>query len=452
MKVLVVDDDEIMREVLETRLESWGYTTQTAADGHQAERLFADFEPDMVISDVVMPGLSGLDLVKAFKARAPDVAVLLITGHGTVDRAVEAMKQGAHDFLTKPLDYVKLETTLNAIRRDLEARRESSRLKETLAASSRRTGELVGDSEPMRAVRELIEELATSDAPVLITGESGTGKELAARLIHRLSSRAGEELVAINAAAIPSELMESEIFGHEKGAFTGATGVRRGCFELAHRGTLFLDEIAEMPIALQPKLLRVLEDGRVRRLGSARERRFDVRLVSATNRDPRQSIRDGRLREDLFYRLNVFTVQMPTLRERPGDLGLLAQHFIARLNRQHKLEVRGLQAEALHLLERYPWPGNVRELRNVVERGMVLAKSEWIEPSHLPPYIREPDTDTIPHESYLTLPADTTLAEAEKALILKTLEEANNNRTEAARRLGVATKTIYNKLKAYGLD
>jgi transcriptional regulator with PAS, ATPase and Fis domain len=243
--------------------------------------------------------------------------------------------------------------------------------------------------------------------------------------------------------------MESEIFGHEKGAFTGAGSVRRGCFELAHRGTLFLDEIAEMPMALQPKLLRVLEDGRVRRLGGSKEHRFDTRVISATNREPREAVREGRLREDLYYRLNVFTVHMPPLRDRDGDLRLLAQHFIGELNRKHGLEVRGLRDETLDILDRYRWPGNVRELRNVIERGVVVAKGEWIEPAHLPPYIREPGTET---RTGISLPAGATLAEAEKALIIRTLEETDNNKTEAARRLGVTAKTIYNKLKAYGLD
>ena len=449
MKVLIVDDDETMREVLRTRLESSGLETRIASDGHEAERVFAEYEPDLVISDVVMPRVSGLDLVKRLKARDPDCAILLITGHGTVDLAVEAMKQGAQDFLTKPLDYAKLEATLSAIGRDLEAQRASSRLNETLAADARPTGGMIGESEPMRAVRELIEELATTDAAVLITGESGTGKEVAARMIHRLSNRREQEMVAINAAAIPRELMESEIFGHEKGAFTGAASVRRGCFELAHGGSLFLDEIAEMPIALQPKLLRVLEDGRVRRLGGSREHQFDARLISATNREPRDAVRDGRLREDLYYRLNVFTVPMPPLRDRDGDLPLLAQHFIGELNDKHKLAVRGLRDETLHLLEAYGWPGNVRELRNVIERGMVVAKGEWIGPSHLPPYVREPGTDA---KVGVALPIGTTLAEAEKALIIQTLEDTDNNKMEAARRLGVAAKTIYNKLKAYGLD
>ena len=286
MKVLVVDDDEIMREVFRARLESWQIEARVAADGPQAQELLGSFAPDMVISDVVMPGMSGLELVKVVRERDPDCPVLLITGHGTVDVAVDAMKQGAHDFLTKPLDYDKLRATLEAMRRDLEARRTSSRLDRVLSADRERSGGLVGDSVPMRRVRELVEEVAATAAAVLITGESGTGKEVVARLIHDLGPRRDEELVAVNAAAIPAELMESEIFGHEKGAFTGAASVRQGCFELAHRGTLFLDEIAEMPMALQPKLLRVLEDGRVRRLGGAREHVFDARLISATNRDP----------------------------------------------------------------------------------------------------------------------------------------------------------------------
>jgi DNA-binding NtrC family response regulator len=452
MRILVVDDEKTMLEVLRMRLEGWGFETCTASDGREALEVFDEARPDLVISDVKMPGMSGIDLVESLGERQPDTPVLLITSHGTVDLAVEAMKHGARDFLTKPLDYDKLRTTLDAMGRDLAARRESSQLDAEVASERDRGSGLVGSCEAMVQVRQLIEEVAATDAAALITGESGTGKELAARAIHNLSSRRGEDFVAVNAAAIPEELMESEIFGHEKGAFTGATGVRQGCFELAHGGTLLLDELAEMPLPLQPKLLRVLEDGRVRRLGGSKEHTFDVRLVAATNREPRDAIRDGRLREDLYYRLNVFTIQLPPLRERGDDLRLLAQHFLGELNRKHGTEVCGLRDETLTVLRRYRWPGNVRELRNVMERAVVVAKSEWIEPSYLPPYVRDPGDDAVGGAEDLSPPAARTLAEAERALILETLEETGHNKAETARRLGVTTKTIYNKLKSYGIS
>ena len=301
----------------------------------------------------------------------------------------------------------------------------------------------------MREVFAILSEISGTDASVLLTGESGTGKELAARTIHALSRRRERSFVAINSAAIPRELMESEIFGHERGSFTGATGTRRGCFEVAHRGTLFLDEIGEMPIELQPKLLRVLEDGRVRRVGAAREIDVDVRLLAATNRPPAEAVEAGKLREDLYYRLNVFEVELPPLRQRREDVRLLVDHFVAQLNHDHGTGVESVADEALARLEAYEWPGNVRELRNVVERAVILAKEGAIEPSHLP----DPLTDGRSAASGGAEPAaPTTMAEAEKALILRTLDEVGNNKAAAARRLAIDVKTIRNKLKAWGID
>jgi transcriptional regulator with PAS, ATPase and Fis domain len=283
----------------------------------------------------------------------------------------------------------------------------------------------------------------------MITGESGTGKELVARAIHQLSNREDKPFVAINAAAIPETLIESEVFGHERGAFTGAVGVRAGCFEQAHGGTLFLDEIAEMPLTLQPKLLRVLSDGRVRRLGGSHEFEFDVRVLAATNRDPMEAIRDGRLREDLYYRLNVFTITLPPLRERQEDVLLLAQHFVSEFNRKHQISLEGISDEAAACLKAYHWPGNVRELKNVIERAVVLAKGKWIDEAALPPYIRSPEPLT---RKLVLAVGSTTVAEAERELIVRTLQEAGNNKAEAARQLGVDVKTIYNKLKMYNID
>jgi DNA-binding NtrC family response regulator len=448
MNILVVDDEEAMREVLRERLEAWGFQVHLAADAGEGEARAAETRPDVVISDVVMPDASGLDLLRKLQAGDPQRPVLLITAHGTVEMAVEAIKEGAQDFLTKPLDYENLHSLLDNLRRQASERRRTDSLNADLAGGKKRLGELVGGSKAMREVYALLREVAGTDAPVLVTGESGTGKELTARILHERSPRAGKELVAVNTAAIPQELVESELFGHERGAFTGAVNMRRGCFELAHEGTLFLDEIAEMPLHLQPKLLRVLEDGRVRRLGGSQEMRFDVRLVAATNRDPREAIRDGCLREDLYYRLNVFHVHLPALRERPEDLPLLTQHFLAKCNEKHGMEVEGFREEVLDNLRDYHWPGNVRELRNLVERAVVLAKTGWVELSHLPPYLREPGR--APRT--LELEVGTPLEEAEKEMILKTLEQTGQNKAETARRLGVDVKTIRNKLKAYGLS
>ena len=448
MRVLVVDDEEAMRAVLELRLQEWGFDVFLAADGAEARKQVERTAPDVVISDVVLPDTSGLDLLAVLQKGDTRRPVLLITAHGTVELAVEAMKGGAREFLTKPLDITKLRATLDAFRSDVENRRQTRRLASELDETGNRFGPFVGNSKTMREAYRMIGDVASTQAPVLITGESGTGKEVAARTIHGRSRRSEGPFVAINAAALPKELMESEIFGHEKGSFTGATGVRQGCFELADGGTLLLDEIAEMPIELQPKLLRVLEDSRVRRLGGTREYQFDVRLLAATNQEPRKAIEEGRLREDLYYRLNVFTLVLPPLRNRSGDLALLAQHFVSLFNEKHGMKVEGLDESALQLFEDYPWPGNVRELRNVMERSVVLAKEGSIESRHLPPYIQRPDSAA---GARISLPIGTTMAEAEKELILKTLEQVGNNKAEAARRLGLDVKTIRNKLKAYGI-
>src|SRR5438876_1527019 len=347
------------------------------------------YDPDIVISDVVMPQLSGLELLRSLKSGNSARPVILVTAQGSIDMAVEAMKQGAQDFVTKPLDYSKLRAILEAAGKDLQARQEFRKLSSQLEKGAG-FGDFVGTSKPMREVYQLIQDLSASDASVIVTGESGTGKELVARTIHKLSARSDGPFIAINAAAIPENLMESEIFGHERGAFTGAVGVRAGCFELANRGTLLMDEIGEMPPSLQPKLLRVLEDGRVRRLGGRQEFAFDVRVIAATNRDPKEAVDAGKLREDLYYRLNVFTVALPPLRERKGDIALLVQHFIREFNYKHNTRVEAVRDEAVEMLKAYSWRGNVRELKNVMERAVILAKGDWIEPSHLPPYIVSP--------------------------------------------------------------
>src|SRR5947209_4287016 len=322
-----------------------------------------------------MPQLSGLDLLRCLKAGNSHRPVILVTAHASIDLAVESMKQGAQDFVTKPMDYPKLRSILKAAESDIEMRQTSRKLTSQLERGSG-FGEFVGTSKIMREVYELIQSLSSSNASAIITGESGTGKELAARTIHRLSSRATGPFIAVNSAAIPETLIESEVFGHEKGAFTGAIGVRPGCFELANGGTLFLDEIGEMPLQLQPKLLRVLEDGKVRRLGGKQEFEFDVRVIAATNQEPRMAIAEGRLREDLYYRLTVFTVHLPPLRDRKEDIPLLAQHFITEFNKKHSASVEALRNDALEMLMTYSWPGNVREFRNVMERALILSKGE----------------------------------------------------------------------------
>jgi DNA-binding NtrC family response regulator len=375
--------------------------------------------------------------------------VLLITAQGSIDMAVEAMKQGARDFLTKPLtDLPKLQSLLEDAERELEMRRKAKRLTARVESEGG-LADFIGTSKSMRDVFALIESIGQKDVPVMITGESGTGKEVAARTIHKLSRREGKPFVAINAAAIPESLIESELFGHERGAFTGAVATRQGVFEQANGGTLLIDEIAEMPMSLQPKLLRVLADGRVRRLGGNYEFDFDVRVLAATNRDPLKAIEEGKLREDLYYRLNVVPLSLPPLRARVDDVPILVQHFINEFNTKHRLQILGTSDEATSLLKAYSWPGNVRELRNVIERSVVLTKGEWIEEKDLPPYVRNP---ALRSEKLVFSVGETTVADAERTLILKTLEHAGKNKAEAARQLGVDVKTIYNKLKAYGIE
>ncbi|WP_337172288.1 sigma-54 dependent transcriptional regulator [Gemmatimonas aurantiaca] len=446
MYVLVVDDEPALREVLSQRLTGWGYRVATAADAREAEALLEHAEPDLVLSDVVLPGLSGLDLLRRFKARNNALPVVLITAHGNVDAAVEAMKAGATDFLTKPIDPATLRAVLESVSADHREREAAHSLDTMLQEPT--LGGLLGGSRGMRDVRAQLALVASSDAAVLITGESGTGKEVAARTIHELGVRASQPFVAVNAAAIPEGLMESEIFGHERGAFTGAVSTRAGCFELANLGTLLLDELAEMPIALQPKLLRILEDGRVRRLGASRETTFDVRVIAATNRDPMLAVQDGQLRSDLMYRLNVFSITLPPLRDRIEDIPLLARHFIHLFNGKHAAQVSAIRDMAMDRLQQWHWPGNVRELRNVIERSVVIARQGWIDLSHLPPYI----TSARSTGRTLELPAHTTLAEAERLLIRTTLERTGNNKAEAARQLGLDVKTVRNKLRSWSRE
>ena len=447
LTILVVDDEAAMREVLEMRLSEWGHRVLVASDGAEARVMAERERPDLVISDVQLPGLGGLELLQALRAGGSDRPVILITAYGSIDAAVEAMKLGARDFLTKPLDYAKLQATLAALGAELDRRGQVRRLESALEKGAG-LATIVGRSQRMREVFKTIEAVAASNASVIVTGESGTGKELVARAIHELGRRSSGPFVAVNVAAIPEGLAESELFGHEKGAFSGAVAARAGCFELADTGTLFLDEVTEMPIALQTKLLRVLEGERLRRVGGTKEMRFDVRVIAATNRDPLQAVETGILRRDLYYRLNVFTLPLPPLREREGDVILLAQHFVRQFNAKHGASVEGLGLEAERTMRSYAWPGNVRELRNVIERAVILTRSGWIENHHLPPFLRGAGQGG---DDAIIIPAGATAADAERLLILETLKRVANNKAEAARQLGMDVKTIRNKLKAYGI-
>jgi len=445
-RVLVVDDEAASRTGLQALLESHGYRVESAASGAEALEKARSFRPAVVIADLVMPGMDGLELVRSLQDEAPFAVTILLTGQGSIETAVQAMKAGVYDYLTKPVDLERL-TLL------LEKAVDRARIGREVAVLRRQTGSgdrpmLLGRSAAIQAVLQQIEQAATSVAPVLVLGESGTGKELVARTLHALSPRARASFVGVNCAAIAESLLESEIFGHEKGAFTGAIERRIGCFEMADGGTLLLDEVAEMHPAVQAKFLRVLEEGTFRRVGGKAEIQVDVRVVAATNQDPDTAVRDGKLRADLFYRLNVFPIKIPPLRERPDDIPVLAEAFLRDAAARNGRTVTAIAPVALQRLQGYAWPGNVRELRNVIERAVLLADGETIDMSHLPEGLSASETISGAVPS-LTLPLGITIDEAERTLILQSLKLAGHNKTRAAAILGINVKTLHNKLTRY---
>jgi DNA-binding NtrC family response regulator len=441
-RVLIVEDEPSTRLGLTELVSTWGFTTESAADGEEALQRITAFRPSIVISDLVMPRMGGLELLRALKEEGTAITTVILTAQGTVETAVEAIKEGAYDYLTKPVEPQRLKILLDKIVERQDTLREVKALRKQLREHGS-FGKMIGSSSHMRKVYQTIEQAAPTQANVLIWGESGTGKELVAQTIHQLSPRAQMPFVPINCAAIPETLLESEIFGHEKGAFTGASDRREGCFELADRGTLFLDEIAEMTPATQVKLLRVLQERRFRRLGGRQEQSVDVRVIAATNVNPGDAVKNGKLREDLYYRLNVFAIELPPLRHRKEDLSLLVQAFLAEFNDRNNKSVSAVDPAAMRMLEQYNWPGNVREVRNVVERAVILSNGDFIEPKHLPPLVTD-SPDVV--KPVIALEPGTTVEEAERRLILMTLEHTRDNKTRAAEILGISLKTLHNKL------
>jgi DNA-binding NtrC family response regulator len=445
-RVLIADDEEDARTGLASLVSTWGYDVAEAVDGKDALERASVFHPSVVIADVIMPHVDGLAILKPLADLEPAAAVILLTGHATVENAVSAMKDGAYDYLTKPVDPQRLGVLLEKVVERVEVLREVTLLRRQLK-ESRGFGPLLGVSPPMQEVYQFIELAAASSAPVLITGETGTGKELVARTIHQMSGRAKGPFVAVNCSAIPETLLESELFGHERGAFTGALERRAGYFELADAGTIFLDEITEMSPALQAKYLRVVQDGVVRRLGAKTELSVDVRLVAASNRDAAQAVQDKTLREDLFYRINVLSISLPPLRRRPEDIPLLVEAFITEFNAKYDRQVKSADDAAMAQLRDHGWPGNVRELRNVVERAVVGCEGDLITPACLPfSSNRAPVAD---HNGAVVLPVGTTLEKGERELIEKTLASVNNNKTRAAAILGTTPKTLHNKARRW---
>ena len=447
-RVMVVDDEESPRSGLTSLLATWGYEVEAAPDGKQALDRATAFRPAVVVADLVMPGLSGVDLLRALRQESPSSAVVIVTGHASIDTAVTAVRDGAYDYLTKPVEPRRLRMVVEKAIEKVEVVREVALLRRQLK-DDRGMSPLLGTSPAMQDIYRLIEMAAPTMAPVLVSGETGTGKELVARTIHERSPRARQPFVAVNCSAIPDTLLESELFGHEKGAFTGAVERRSGLFELADTGTIFLDEITEMSGALQAKYLRTLQDGTLRRLGGKAELQVDVRVVAATNKDPLQAVQDGRFREDLYYRLNVLPIAMPPLRHRAEDIPLLVDAFVHEFNTRYERAVAGVDDDTLALLLQHHWPGNVRELRNTIERAVVSCEGGVITPRHLP---QAPAAAAQTAGDSVVVPLGSTLDFAERELLLRTLASTGNNKTRAAEILGVSPKTLHNKLQRYAAE
>jgi two-component system response regulator AtoC len=445
--ILIVDDDRNTREGLQRALQR-RYAVRLAEDATRALDLLADNEVDVLLSDLRMPGLDGLGLLRRVLAQHPATICILLTAYGSVETAVEAMKLGAYDFLTKPVNLDHLELLLE---RALRSRDMESRNRDLQSQLDRKFGmeSIVGDSPPMQHVFDIVRQAAPTSATVLIQGPSGTGKELVAQAIHRLSTRAKGPFIAVHCAALSSTLLESELFGHEKGAFTGAAARRKGRFELADGGTLFLDEISEIEPATQVKLLRVLEERHFERVGGNEQVEVDIRLIAATNRDLKERIAQGKFREDLFFRLNVVDIFLPPLAERASDIPMLCDHFLRECAERNGKPVPGITPDALNLLTAYPWPGNVRELRNTIEKMVVLGRGEKLTARDVPAGIREIGREHLPALRTASLPVGGSLADTEREKIFAVLRQQHDNRSRAALELGISRRTLHRKLNEY---
>ncbi|MEZ4247596.1 MAG: sigma-54 dependent transcriptional regulator [Polyangiales bacterium] len=459
-QILVADDEPNLRRVLAAQLQREGYEVHAVADGAEAVAALDDHHIDVVITDLRMPKMDGMELLQHVATHHPEVPVIMITAHGTVDTAVEALKLGAFDYVTKPFDREELRHVVDKAARTGELRQRDVQVEE------RGRYRLIGQSEPMVQVYEIIERVADTPSTVLITGESGTGKELIARALHEQSRREKEPFIRVNCAAIPPDLLESELFGYEKGAFTGAVTSKPGRFELAHRGSLFLDEIGEIPPSMQVKLLRALQEQEFERVGGIKTLHVDVRLIAATNRDLEQEIAAGRFREDLYYRLNVVQVHLPPLRDRISDIPLLLEHFVEKFAAKLKRSVRGFTPEASALLLKHPWRGNIRELENVVERCMLFCDGERIDVPHLPAELRKTAAAGTPTPEGLVAPLSLSpgseaaglkeavreaTAKLERELIVRALDQTDWNVTHAAKVLKISRKSLQTKMKELGL-
>jgi two-component system response regulator HydG len=450
-RVLIVDDDPSDLEVIAESLEREGYEIVKASSGRSALEIIRSEDFDLIVTDLKLPDLDGMEILRRAKEEIPYVQVIVLTGYGTVEGAVEAMQSGAFHFLQKPIDiHILRETARRAIeKRDLEL--ENLRLKEQVERRYRFEN-IIGKSSQMQEIFRQIRRVAPTKASVLIVGETGTGKELIARAIHQNSPRKDKPFIAVNCAAIPRDLLESELFGHEKGAFTGAIRQRTGYFELADGGTLFLDEIGEMSLEVQAKLLRAIETHEFWRVGGSRSMKVDVRIISATNKDLEETVREGRFREDLYYRLKVFTIKIPPLRQRREDIPLLVQHFIQEICKQNNRPPLNITREAMDNLVRYDWPGNVRQLRNVIESVIITTTSDTIRPEDLPEEIKGATTTDEEESDRIDVRVGMSMEDIEREAIKRTLMETRGNKTKAASILKIGLRTLYRKIKQYGLE
>jgi DNA-binding NtrC family response regulator len=478
LNILIVDDESSQRTGLAGMVKAWGMRAETATDGEDALAKLESFSPDVIVTDLNMPRMDGYELMRTLRERGEATPIVVVTAFGNVDTAVRTVHEmGAYWFLEKPVQANVMQVLLRRAALHQGLNTEKRTLERTLQYKGA-LGEMVGKSPKMQEIFALLQQAGPSKACVLISGESGTGKEVVARTLHLLSPRKQGPFVAINCAAMPETLIESELFGHEKGSFTGASERRQGCFEVAQQGTLLLDEIGEMPLLTQAKLLRVLEDSKVRRVGGKSEFEVDVRVIAATNKVPDEAVKGGNLREDLFYRLNVFHIHLPPLRERKEDIEAIAEALLVDMNRKHDARVIDFSPDVVAALERHDWPGNIRELRNAVERAVVLTREGTVQMASLAAHLHlenQParslpltmaagagaehvaaeapvvaDAPPAGLENSISLPIGTTVSEAEKGLILRTLEHTHNNKTKAAEILGISLKTLHNKLKEYG--
>jgi len=453
-KIMVIDDEPEICNILKEFLEGLGYQVITAQDGAEGLKLISQNVVDVLILDLNMPGMHGLEVLKKVKTSYSDISVIILTGFPSIDSAVESMKLGAYDYLVKPIDFKRLEVLLEKVFEQIFMKKRLEILERKVKGEYLFEG-MIGQSIGMLNVFHMIKQIAPYSTNVLITGETGTGKEMVAHAIHNLSPRKSKPFVVINCAGLVESLLESELFGHVKGAFTGAVRDKSGLFEVANDGTIFLDEIGELPLSLQAKLLRVLEYREIQRIGDTKIRKVNVRIIAATNVDLKAMVEAERYRKDLFFRLNSFCINIPPLRERKEDIPLLCQHFISQLNSELKKDIKGVSQEVLDLFMQLSWDGNIRELRNVIERSYIMAKGDFISPDDIPSEYKE-DTDSkisgisLEKETILE-DSPTTLAELEKRYIAKVLKLTSGNRSKAAKILGLSRRSLYRKLKRYGL-